>query len=88
MLLLLCQPGKPGNVGGIVASVIVVMLLIGSLVGVLIYYLRNRQAFSAAPPPAARGGFTNDTYQPDDTVRHIIQSIDLLINDDLSCSVS
>ncbi|XP_041816416.1 apical endosomal glycoprotein [Chelmon rostratus] len=69
------------NTGGIAASIIVVLLLIGTLIGLLIYYLRTRQRVKAAPgsssspspsPPTA--GFSNDTYEANVEQDHVTVS--------------
>ncbi|XP_036973964.1 apical endosomal glycoprotein isoform X1 [Acanthopagrus latus] len=58
---------KHDNAGGIAASVIVMLLLVGTLVALLVYYLRTRPevASSSSSSPSARGGFSNDIYEPD-----------------------
>lgn len=67
---------KHDNAGGIAASVIVMLLLVGTLVALLIYYLRTRPEVASGAGPtsssssSARGGFSNDIYEPDLTVSH------------------
>ncbi|XP_058472794.1 apical endosomal glycoprotein [Solea solea] len=61
---------KRDNVGGLVASVIVVVLLIGTLVALLFYYLQTRQMMepktsSVSSPSSADVGFANTTYEPE-----------------------
>lgn len=62
------------NAGAIAASVIVMLLAVGTLVAVLVFYLRSRKpgvqtaaANTPANPPAGRG-FSNDTYDGSDDV--------------------
>lgn len=62
---------KSDNTGGIAATIIVVLLLIGTLVGLLICYLRTRREVNAGPTPSpssAGAGFNNETYEQDVTV--------------------
>lgn len=64
---------KHDNAGGIAASVIVMLLLVGTLIALLIYYLRTRPEVGSGAGPSsssssARGGFSNDIYEPDLTV--------------------
>ncbi|XP_039856701.1 apical endosomal glycoprotein isoform X2 [Simochromis diagramma] len=65
------DPIKPSpnrnNAGGIAASVIVVLLLIGTLVGLLVFYLRTRQT----SPSSFLAGFTNESYDTDLTQDHV-----------------
>lgn len=62
----ICAAASPNrnNAGGIAASVIVVLLLIGTLVGLLVFYLRTRQT----SPFSFVAGFTNESYDTDLTV--------------------
>ncbi|MEQ2237519.1 hypothetical protein ILYODFUR_023848, partial [Ilyodon furcidens] len=55
---------KPDNAGGIAASVIVVLLLIGTLVALLVFYLRTRPELEAS---SGATGFSNEGYVPDST---------------------
>lgn len=64
---------KGDNAGGIAASVIVVLMLIGTLIALLIYYLKTQQRVRAVTGPSSLpsspgAGFTNDIYEPDRTV--------------------
>ncbi|XP_062268278.1 apical endosomal glycoprotein [Platichthys flesus] len=67
---------KRDNAGGIAASVIVVLLMIGTLIALLVYCLRTRQKFEAAAgrfsSSSGRAGFGNDTYEPDLTQDRVI----------------
>ncbi|MEQ2175905.1 hypothetical protein GOODEAATRI_022527 [Goodea atripinnis] len=56
---------KPDNAGGIAASVIVVLLLIGTLVALLVFYLQTRPELEAS---SGATGFSNEGYVPDSTV--------------------
>ncbi|XP_077354338.1 apical endosomal glycoprotein isoform X1 [Festucalex cinctus] len=64
---------KP-NAGGIAASVIVVLLLTGTLIALFIYYLRTHMRVRALTEPSpsstpeAPTGFSNNTYEADLTV--------------------
>ncbi|XP_037121973.1 apical endosomal glycoprotein [Syngnathus acus] len=60
---------KP-NAGGIAASVIVVLLLIGTLIALLVYYLRTQMTVRASSPEAY-AGFSNETYEADVTEDHV-----------------
>ncbi|XP_028274375.1 apical endosomal glycoprotein [Parambassis ranga] len=64
---------KRDNAGGIAATVIVVLLLIATLTGLLVYYLRTRQNVTAMsnPSPFSSAGFSNETYEPDTTQDHV-----------------
>nr|XP_057920717.1 apical endosomal glycoprotein isoform X2 [Doryrhamphus excisus] len=63
---------KPDNAGGIAASIIVVMLLIGTLIALLVYYLRiQRRVTTLTNPSPSTAGFSNDTYEPDATENHV-----------------
>ena len=62
---------KGDNAGGMGASVIVVLLLIATLLGLLFYYLQTREKaeamnaqLSSSPPPSAGPGFSNEAYEP------------------------
>ena len=62
------------DTGGLAASIIIVLLLIGTLVGVLVYYLRYREGMASTVPvqssPSSPGGrgFSNEGYESDLTV--------------------
>ncbi|KAM4719502.1 LOW QUALITY PROTEIN: apical endosomal glycoprotein [Anableps anableps] len=56
---------KPDNTGGIAASVIVVLLLIGTLVALLVFYLRTKPDAKAS---SVAGGFSNEGYVAEDDV--------------------
>nr|XP_046231633.1 apical endosomal glycoprotein [Scatophagus argus] len=63
---------KRDNTGGIAASVIVVLLLIGTLIALLVYYMRTREGAKAGPSsssPKADAGFSNEIYEPNNTDR-------------------
>ncbi|XP_019735215.1 apical endosomal glycoprotein isoform X2 [Hippocampus comes] len=68
---------KPSNAGGIAASVIVVLLLIGTLIALFIYYLRTQMRVQALTDPSSsssledRGGFGNDNYEADLSEDHV-----------------
>nr|XP_061836878.1 apical endosomal glycoprotein isoform X1 [Nerophis lumbriciformis] len=64
-------PRKPDNAGGIAASVLVVLLLIGTLVGLLIFYLHVQRRATLLSNPSAVDGFSNDTYDPSVTENHV-----------------
>lgn len=60
-------PKEPDNTAGTAASITVMILLIGTLIGLLVFYLRTRPVDRAAPssaPSSARAGFSNETYEP------------------------
>ncbi|XP_070781146.1 apical endosomal glycoprotein [Enoplosus armatus] len=65
----LTTPTRQDNAGGIAASVIVVLLLIGTLIALLIYYLRTRTRVETGPSSfsssSAGVGFQNETYEPE-----------------------
>ncbi|KAI3361689.1 hypothetical protein L3Q82_002051 [Scortum barcoo] len=66
----LTTPSKPDNAGGIAASVIVVLLLIGTLITLLIYYLQTRPVNAvtgSSSSSSADAGFSNEIYEPDVT---------------------
>lgn len=63
------------DAGGITASVIVVLLLIGTLIALLVYYMKTKQTNSHTSPGPS--GFTNDTYDPDLTVSGDISSMEM-----------
>ncbi|XP_073334470.1 apical endosomal glycoprotein [Pagrus major] len=69
---------KHDNAGGIAASVIVMLLLVGTLIALLVYYLRTRPEVTSGTSPSssssARGGFSNDIYEPDLTDRVAVPS--------------
>ncbi|XP_024918601.1 apical endosomal glycoprotein isoform X2 [Cynoglossus semilaevis] len=67
------------NTGGMVASVIVVLLLIATLIALFVYYLRSRQRMRPSPSSLSststdRVGFSNDSYSPDLTQDHVTVS--------------
>ncbi|KAF0031182.1 hypothetical protein F2P81_015737 [Scophthalmus maximus] len=60
---------KSDNAGGIAASVIVVLLLVGTLIALLVFYWRTRQRDEtligrSSPSLSRNSGFRNDTYDP------------------------
>lgn len=68
-----CVASKRDNAGGIAASVIVVLLLIATLIGLLVYYLRTRQRAKTVTvqlPSFSSGsaGINNQAYEPGSTV--------------------
>uniref|UniRef100_A0A667Y0Y2 MAM domain-containing protein n=1 Tax=Myripristis murdjan TaxID=586833 RepID=A0A667Y0Y2_9TELE len=74
-----CAGEKGDDAGGIAASVIVVLLLVGTLIALLVYYLRTRDRVKAstnrlpssspsASSSSAGPGFSNDSYEPGLTV--------------------
>ncbi|XP_068430298.1 apical endosomal glycoprotein [Clinocottus analis] len=70
----LTSTSNKDNAGGIAASVIVVLLLIGTLIALLIYYLRTREAImdgAGAGPSSSATGFSNEVYEPDLTQDHV-----------------
>ncbi|XP_054896543.1 apical endosomal glycoprotein isoform X2 [Poeciliopsis prolifica] len=56
---------KPDNAGGIAASVIVALLLIGTLVALLVFYLRTKPDANA---PSLAVGISNEGYVTEDHV--------------------
>lgn len=88
-------PAKPDDKGGIAASIVVVLLLIGTLVGLLVFYLRSRQEVSASAPSSARGGFSNEIYESDLTVsgsdkttKNYIELFQIFNSTNLFCFIS
>lgn len=64
------QP-KHDNAGGIAASVIVTLLLIGTMIAFLFFYLRTRRRDQAGTAPASSSldaGFSNNSYDRELTV--------------------
>ncbi|XP_062291219.1 apical endosomal glycoprotein [Scomber scombrus] len=71
------QTSRGDDTGGLAASIIIVLLLIGTLVGVLVYYLRYAQGAASTVPlrssPSSPGGrgFSNEGYESDLTQDHV-----------------
>lgn len=62
------------NAGGIAASVIVILLLIGTVIALLICHLRTRNRAEATSGPSsssAAGGFNNEIYESSATQDHV-----------------
>ncbi|KAJ4926564.1 hypothetical protein JOQ06_008737 [Pogonophryne albipinna] len=66
---------KHDNAGGIAASVIVTLLLIGTMMAFLFFYLRTRRRDQAGTAPASSSldsaGFSNDSYDRELTNDHV-----------------
>ncbi|XP_072310635.1 apical endosomal glycoprotein isoform X2 [Eucyclogobius newberryi] len=69
------KKGRHIDVGGLAASVIVVLLLVSTLIALLVYYLRTKNKQDT--PSAGPAGFSNETYEQELTDSGDISSVDL-----------